>query len=33
MHSYHAQSAEKGLACVIEVTPEQVEFLNGGLQG
>ena len=33
MHSYHAQSAEKGLACVIEVTPEQVEFLNSGLQG
>ena len=33
MHSYHAQSAEKGLACVIEVIPEQVEFLNSGLQG
>jgi general stress protein 26 len=33
MHYYHAQSAEKGLACVIEVTPEQVEFLNSGLQG
>jgi general stress protein 26 len=33
MHSYHAQSAERGLACVIEVTPEQVEFLNSGLQG
>jgi hypothetical protein len=32
MHSYHAQSAEKGLACVIEVIPEQVEFLNRGLQ-
>ena len=23
MHNYHTQSAEKGLACVIEVTPEQ----------
>jgi general stress protein 26 len=33
MHSYHAQSAQKGLACVIEVTPERVEFLSGGLQG
>jgi len=33
MHYYHAQSAEKGLACVIEVTPEQVEFLRSGLQG
>jgi general stress protein 26 len=33
MHSYHAQSAEKGRACVIEVIPEQVEFLNSGLQG
>jgi len=33
MHSYHAQSAQKGLACVIEVIPEQVEFLNSGLQG
>jgi general stress protein 26 len=28
MHRYHAQSAEKGQACVIDVTPEQVEFLN-----
>ena len=27
MHQYHAQSAEKGKACVIEVTPEQAEFL------
>jgi general stress protein 26 len=27
-HTYHAQSAEKGQACVIEVTPEQAEFLN-----
>jgi general stress protein 26 len=25
---YHAQSAEKGQACIIEVTPEQAEFLN-----
>ncbi len=25
---YHAQATEKGLACVIEVTPEQAEFLN-----
>ncbi|MDQ2886350.1 MAG: pyridoxamine 5'-phosphate oxidase family protein [Chloroflexota bacterium] len=31
MHYYHAQSAEKGLACVIEVIPEQVEFLSSGL--
>ena len=28
MHNYHAQSAEKGQPCVIEVTPEQAEFLN-----
>ena len=28
MHYYHAQSAEKGSACVIDVTPEHVEFLN-----
>ena len=28
MHYYHAQSAEKGLACVIDVTPEHAEFLN-----
>ncbi len=28
MHTYHAQSAEKGQSCVIEVTPEQAEFLN-----
>ncbi|MBA2677797.1 MAG: pyridoxamine 5'-phosphate oxidase family protein [Ktedonobacteraceae bacterium] len=33
MRSYHAQSAEKGLACVIEVIPEQIEFLNGGVHG
>ena len=25
---YHAQGAEKGQPCVIEVTPEQAEFLN-----
>jgi hypothetical protein len=30
MHRYHAQAAEKGLSCVIEVTPEQAEFLNDG---
>jgi len=28
MHYYHAQSAEKGLPCVIDVIPEQAEFLN-----
>ena len=28
LHLYHAQSAEKGLRCIIDVTPEQVEFLN-----
>jgi general stress protein 26 len=28
MHDYHAQSAAKGLACVIDVIPEQAEFLN-----
>ncbi len=28
MHRYHAQSAAKGKSCVIEVTPEQVEFLD-----
>jgi general stress protein 26 len=28
MHYYHAQSAEKGPACVIDVSPEQAEFLN-----
>jgi general stress protein 26 len=27
MHSYHAQAAEKGQACVIEVIPEHVELL------
>jgi nitroimidazol reductase NimA-like FMN-containing flavoprotein (pyridoxamine 5'-phosphate oxidase superfamily) len=25
---YHIQSAQKGQSCVIEVTPEQAEFLN-----
>ena len=33
MHTYHAQSAEKGQACIIEVTPEQAEFLNDDQQG
>ncbi|MBI5565792.1 MAG: hypothetical protein HY870_12930, partial [Chloroflexi bacterium] len=28
MHYYHAQSAEKGLPCVIDVTPERAEFLD-----
>src|SRR5215469_10877961 len=28
MHSYHAQSAEKGQACVIEVIPERAEWLE-----
>ncbi|MEP7286183.1 MAG: pyridoxamine 5'-phosphate oxidase family protein [Chloroflexota bacterium] len=28
MNRYHAQSKEKGLPCIIEVTSEQVEFLN-----
>lgn len=28
MHYYHAQSAEKGLPCVIDVIPEQAEFLS-----
>ena len=27
-HTYHAQSAEKGQACVIEVTPLHAEFLT-----
>lgn len=30
MNRYHAQSVEKGAACVIEVIPEQAEFLNDG---
>ena len=33
MHNYHAQSAEKGQPCVIEVTPEQAEFLNYDQRG
>ncbi len=33
MHSYHAQAAEEGQACVIEVTPEQAEFLNDDQRG
>src|SRR5215470_3746836 len=28
MRKYYAQSAQKGQPCVIEVTPEQAEFLN-----
>ena len=28
MHYYHAQSAAKGPACVIDVIPEHAEFLN-----
>ncbi len=28
MHYYHAQSADKGLPCVIDVFPEHVEFLD-----
>ena len=28
MHYYHAQSAEKGPACVIDVVPEHAEFLD-----
>ena len=28
MHTYHAQAAEKGQACVIEVTPLEAEFLG-----
>ncbi len=33
MRRYHAQSAEKGQSCVIEVTPEQAEFLNDSEPG
>jgi nitroimidazol reductase NimA-like FMN-containing flavoprotein (pyridoxamine 5'-phosphate oxidase superfamily) len=29
MHYYHAQSAVKGLPCIIDVIPEQAEFLGG----
>jgi nitroimidazol reductase NimA-like FMN-containing flavoprotein (pyridoxamine 5'-phosphate oxidase superfamily) len=28
MHYYHAQSAEKGWPCVIDLIPEHAEFLN-----
>ncbi len=28
MRRYHAQSAGKGQSCVIEITPERVEFLD-----
>ena len=28
MHYYHAQSAEKGRPCVIDLIPERAEFLN-----
>jgi hypothetical protein len=28
MHDYHAQSAAKGLPCIIDFTPEQAEFLD-----
>jgi hypothetical protein len=30
---YHAQSAEIGQACIIDVIPEQVEFLNDNQRG
>ncbi len=33
MHRYHAQSAQKGKACVIDVTPEQAEFLDDNRAG
>jgi general stress protein 26 len=33
MHNYHTQSAEKGQPCIIEVTPEQAEFLNDDKRG
>jgi hypothetical protein len=28
MHTYQAQAAEQGQACVIEVTPLEAEFLG-----
>ena len=28
MHQYHAQSAQKGQSCIIEVTPLKAEFLD-----
>src|SRR5579859_3698609 len=31
--TYRAQGAEKGQPCVIEVTPEQAEFLNNDQRG
>jgi hypothetical protein len=31
--TYAAQAAEKGQSCVIEVTPEQAEFLNDDQRG
>ena len=31
--NYHAQAWEKGRACVIEVTPEQAEFLDDDQRG
>ena len=33
MHNYHAQAAEKGQPCVIEVTPLEAEFLNDDQRG
>jgi len=33
MHNYHAQAAEKGQACVIEVTPIEAEILGYELLG
>jgi Pyridoxamine 5'-phosphate oxidase len=33
MHNYHVQAAEKGQPCVIEVTPEQAEFLGDEMPG
>jgi len=33
MHNYHAQAAEKGQPCVIEVIPEQAEFLSEDQRG
>lgn len=33
MRNYRAQGAEKGQSCIIEVTPEQAEFLNDDQRG
>src|SRR5438034_4500397 len=33
MHNYHAQSAEKGQPCVIQLHPEQPAFLNYDQRG